>query len=41
LPFPSPGVLPDPRIKSAFPEFAGRFFTIEPRPRTILKEMAK
>ena len=41
LPFPSLGVLPDPGIKSAFPEFAGRFFTIEPRLRTIWKEMEK
>ena len=30
LPFPSPGDLPDPWIKPAFPELAGRFFTTEP-----------
>ena len=27
LPFPSPGDLPDPGIKPASPELAGRFFT--------------
>ena len=30
LPFPSPGALPDPGIKSAYPALAGRFFTTEP-----------
>ena len=33
LPFPSPGDLPDPRIKPvsfAFPALAGGFFTTEP-----------
>ena len=30
LPFPSPGVLPDPRIKPASPALAGGFFTTEP-----------
>ena len=30
LPFPSPGDLPDPGIKPASVELAGRFFTIEP-----------
>ena len=29
LPFPSPGNLPDPGIKPASPELAGRFFTTE------------
>ena len=27
LPFPTPGELPDPRIESMSPAFAGRFFT--------------
>ena len=30
LPFPSPGDLPDPRIKPPAPALAGRFFTTEP-----------
>ena len=33
VPFPTPGDLPDPRIKhtfSASPELTGRFFTTEP-----------
>ena len=30
LPFPSPGDLPDPRIKPASPALAGGFFTTEP-----------
>ena len=30
LPFPSPGDLPDPGIKHAFPTLAGGFFTTEP-----------
>ena len=30
LPFPSPGDLPDPGIKSTSPALAGTFFTIEP-----------
>ena len=30
LPFPIPGDLPDPGIKSTFPALAGRFFTTEP-----------
>jgi len=30
LPFPSPGDLPDPGIKSAYPALAGGFFTTEP-----------
>ena len=29
LPFPSPGDLPDTRIKPEFPALAGRFFTTE------------
>ena len=29
FPFPSPGVLPDPRIKPTSPALAGRFFTTE------------
>ena len=37
LPFPSPGDLPDPGIKSMSPALAGRFFTTEPpgKPRSI------
>ena len=30
LPFPSPGDLPNPRMGSAYPALAGRFFTTEP-----------
>ena len=30
LPFPPPGVLPDPKIKPASPARAGGFFTTEP-----------
>ena len=30
LPFPSPGILPNPEIKPKTPVSAGRFFTIEP-----------
>ena len=30
LPFPSPGVLPDPGIEPMFPALAGGFFTAEP-----------
>ena len=30
LPFPSPGDLPDPGIKSTSPALAGRFLTTEP-----------
>ena len=30
LPFPSPGDLPNPRIESASPALAGRFFTAKP-----------
>ena len=30
LPFPSPGHLPNPGIKSTSPALAGRFFTTEP-----------
>ena len=36
LPFPSPGDLPDPGIKPAFPALAGRFFTSEPPGKPIL-----
>ena len=30
LPFPSPGDLPDPKVKSVSPALADRFFTTEP-----------
>ena len=30
MPFPSPGDLPDPRIKPVSPALAGEFFTAEP-----------
>ena len=30
MPFPSPGDLPNPGIKLAFPALAGRIFTTEP-----------
>jgi len=29
LPFPSPGDLPDPEIKPAYPALSGRFFSTE------------
>ena len=35
LPFPSPGVLPNPGIESMFPELASRFFTSEPSGKPI------
>ena len=37
--FPSPGDLPDPKIKPASPALAGRFFTSEPpgKPKTSLE----
>ena len=33
LPFPSPGDLPDPGIKTVSPVLAGEFFTTEPPER--------
>ena len=36
LPFPSPGVLPDPRIKPASPALAGGFFTTEPPEKSLV-----
>jgi len=39
LPFPIPGDLPDPGIKSTFPALAGRFFTTEPPGSTLLHTM--
>ena len=35
LPFPPPGDLPDPGIKSVSPVFLGRFFTTEPPGKPI------
>ena len=35
VPFPSPGVLPDPGIKPASPALAGGFFTTEPLVKII------
>ena len=35
LPFPSPGDLPDPGIKSMSPALAGGFFTTEPLGKPI------
>ena len=35
LPFPSPGDLPEARIKPASPALAGGFFTIEPPGESI------
>ena len=40
LPFPSPGDLPDPGIKSRSPALTGGFFTTEP-PREAPKDMLK
>ena len=37
LPFPPPGDLPDPRIKSVFPALAGRMFTSEPLEQVVDK----
>ena len=36
LPFPAPGNLPDPGIKSASPALAGRFFTTEAPGKPII-----
>ena len=38
LPFPSPGDLPDPRIKPSSPALAGELFTTEPpgKPKWVL-----
>ena len=41
LPFPSPGHLPDPGIKPAFPALAGKFFTNEPPGVTLIKKKKK
>jgi len=35
LPFPTPGDLPDPGVKAAFPALAGGFFTTEPPRRLV------
>ena len=43
MPFPTPGNLPDPRIKStslASPALAGRFFTTVPPGKLILSKKA-
>jgi len=37
LPFPSPGLLPDPGIQPTSPALAGRFFTTEPSEKPISK----
>ena len=37
LPFPSPGDLPNPRIKPISPALAGRFLTTEPTGQPIRK----
>jgi len=36
LPFPSPGDLPNPGIKPAFPALVGRFLTTEPPGKPII-----
>ena len=41
LPFPSPGDLPDPRIKPMTPALAGRFFTTEPPGKLSAKLLKK
>ena len=40
LPFPTPGDLPDPRIKPMSPALAGDYFTTEPqgKPLNLLRE---
>ena len=37
LSFPSPGNLPNPEIKSMFPELSGGFFTTEPAGKPSFK----
>ena len=39
LPFPSPGDLPNPKIKPSSPALAGEFFTTEPsgKPKWVFK----
>ena len=39
LPFPSPGDLPDPEIKLAYPALAGGFFTTEPPGKPFFPEL--
>ena len=39
LPFPSPGDLPDPRIKPKYPVFIGGFFTAEPPEKPTVKQL--
>ena len=36
MPFPSPGDLPNPGVKTTSPALAGRFFTTEPHGSPIL-----
>ena len=36
LPFPTPGDLPNPRIKPVSPALAGKFFTTEPQEKFLL-----
>ena len=38
LPFPSPGDLPNPRIKPTFPALAGRFLTTKPTGQPIRRK---
>ena len=38
LPFPSPGDLPDPGIKSLPPALAGGYFTAEPPGKRFMQE---
>ena len=39
LPFPSPGDLPNPRIKTVSPALADRFFTTEPPGKVKEREL--
>ena len=41
LPFPTPGDLPDPRIKPTSPALAGRFFTTEPLGSPVTNTLSK
>ena len=38
LPFPLPGVLPDPGLETESPELAGRFYTSEPPEKPAVTE---
>ena len=41
LPFPSPGVLPNPGVKLASPALAGRLFTTVPTRASLIAQLVK